>query len=336
MAFPVLDMHCDTADRIAWPSLDPLFYQRAGHAQFNPDDPAAAEDTALDDNGCHLSLNKMGDIPWAQCFACFIYDEFSPEESIAFYRHVMGHLDDEIRAHADRIAQARTAADIRPRLESGGHVAVRTIENARLFAADPDLVGALADEGVLMASLSWNARGPLASGNDAPEAGVTELGAEIIRHMEDARMVLDVSHLNDTCFADVLRLTTRPFVASHSNSRAVCGHPRNLTDAQFAEIRDRGGVVGLNYCPDFLRDDASSVEPTFDDLCRHVEHWLDLDGENSVALGSDFDGTDLPSCISSAAKTPELQAVFAERFGEEITRKLCYENALSFFERWGR
>ena len=302
MAFPVLDMHCDTADRIAWPSLDPLFYQRAGHAQFNPDDPAAAEDTALDDNGCHLSLNKMGDIPWAQCFACFIYDEFSPEESIAFYRHVMGHLDDEIRAHADRIAQARTVADIRPRLESGGHVAVRTIENARLFAADPDLVGALADEGVLMASLSWNARGPL----------------------------------NDTCFADVLRLTTRPFVASHSNSRAVCGHPRNLTDAQFAEIRDRGGVVGLNYCPDFLRDDASSVEPTFDDLCRHVEHWLDLDGENSIALGSDFDGTDLPSCISSAAKTPELQAVFAERFGEDITRKLCYENALSFFERWGR
>ena len=76
-----------------------------------------------------------------------------------------------------------------------------------------------------------------------------------------------------------------------------------LTDSQFAEIRDRGGLVGLNYCPDFLRDDASVHEPTADDLCRHIEHWLDLGGEDVIALGSDFDGTDLPACISSAAKS---------------------------------
>ena len=147
------------------------------------------------------------------------------------------------------------------------------------------------------------------------DAGITAQGVDVMRRMEDARMILDVSHLNDTCFADVTRLATRPFVASPSNSRAVCGHPRNLTDAQFAEIRDRGGVVGLNFCPDFLRDDADTTEPTFDDLCRHVEHWLDLGGEDVVALGSDFDGTDLPACIPSAAAIPNLQSVFVSRFG---------------------
>lgn len=336
MPFPVFDLHCDTADRIAWTSLDKHYHQLAGLDRFDPNIDGGEPDTELKTNGCHLSLDSMGDVPWAQCFACFIYDEFSPEDSVGFYRQVMAHLADELKRNASLVASAQNASDIRPALEATGRMAIRTIENARLFAADPNLVEKLADAGVLMASLSWNAQGPLASGHDVEDAGITPLGAEVIRRMEDARMILDVSHLNDTCFDDVVRLTTRPFVASHSNSRAVCGHLRNLTDAQFAEIRDRGGLVGLNYCPAFLRDDSDVTEPTADDLCRHIEHWLDLGGEDVVALGSDFDGTDLPTCISSAAKMPELQEVFVKRFGESITCKLCADNALAFFERWGR
>ena len=248
----------------------------------------------------------------------------------------MDHLEHEVSRNADRIVVVRHASEIRPALEAGKHVAVRTVENARFFALGGAAVHDAAHDGILMASLSWNAQGPLASGHDVADAGITPAGAEAIRQMETERMILDVSHLNDVCFADVVRLTTKPFVASHSNSRALCAHPRNLTDAQFAEIRDRGGVVGLNYCPDFLRDDAQTVPPTEDDLCRHIEHWLDLGGEDVVALGSDFDGTDLPACISSAAKMPQLQDVFVRRFGADITRKLCYDNAVTFFERWGR
>lgn len=335
VAIPVFDLHCDTADLLAWPLIDPLFHSRAGDT-FDLDREWKADNTSIATHGGHLSLATMGQTPWAQCFACFVYDEFSPEEAIAFFRQVMDHLDAELAANADSIALAHDSKEIRGLLKERGRVAIRTIENARMFAADPNLVSALADEGVLMASLSWNAQGPLASGNDVQDAGITPAGAAVIARMEEARMILDVSHLNDVCFTDVLRLARRPFVASHSNSRAVCGHPRNLTDAQFSEIRDRKGLVGLNYCPDFLRDDADTVEPTLDDLCRHIEHWLDLDGEDIVALGSDFDGTDLPSCISSAAKMPEFQDALVERFGEELARKVCFGNALAFFERWGR
>lgn len=331
MAYPVFDLHCDTADRLAWPGLDQRFHQLAGSESFSPEDVPG--DTRLADNGCHLSIAKMGGVPWAQCFACFIYDEFPPEESLAFYRQVMGHLEREVADNADAIALAAGPAGIRDALGRGSRVAVKTIENARMFAADPSLVEVLACEGVLMASLSWNAEGPLGSGCDAPAVGLTRTGAEVVRRMEDAGMVLDVSHLNDACFSDVARIAERPFVASHSNSRAVCGHPRNLTDAQFAEIRDRGGLVGLNYCPDFLSESFETAEPTEDDLCRHVEHWLDMGGEDVVALGSDFDGTDLPSCISSAEGMPRLQEAFERRFGERIARKLCAENALAFFER---
>ena len=157
MAIPVFDMHCDTADRLAWPLVDPVFRERTQRSSFSPEDPAAA-DTALDTNRCHISLDKMGQTPWAQCFACFVYDEFSPAEAATFYRQVMTHLDEELARCADRITPARCAADIRPALEAHGTVAIRTIENARMFAEDPDLVSALADEGVLMASLSWNAQ----------------------------------------------------------------------------------------------------------------------------------------------------------------------------------
>ncbi len=79
--------------------------------------------------------------------------------------------------------------------------------------------------------------------------------SDALRRMEEERVVLDVSHLNDVCFSEVANFATAPFVASHSNARAVCGHKRNLTDAQFAEIRDRGGIVGLNYADLFVVED---------------------------------------------------------------------------------
>ena len=186
-----------------------------------------------------------------------------------------------------------------------------------------------------MASLSWNAAGPLASGHDTHE-GLSATGAAALAEMERCGVVMDVSHLNDECFADVAARARRPFVASHSNSRAVCGHLRNLTDDQFRCIRDAGGVVGLNYCTGFLVDGARgeagrAVTPA--QVMAHIEHWLDLDGEDVVALGGDLDGASVPDCLADAAVMPAFQQALLANFGEAVTRKLCYGNALAFFER---
>lgn len=334
---PILDLHCDTADRLAWHTLPAACRETMGTDYYGPEDEQDPQGCLeLGTNHCHISLDNLEGMAWAQCFACFVPDEYSPEQAITFHEHVFRYLEEQVNANRDRMQLATSSKEIRPLLEGGRSVAVHTIENARLFAADPQLVGELARKGLLMASLSWNAEGPLASGMDAPNAGITPLGAEVLGLMERNHVILDVSHLNDRSFEDVLRLSRRPFIASHSNSRAVCNHPRNLTDAQFVEIRDRGGVIGLNYCVDFLREDFETHTPDVDDLCRHIEHWLDLGGEDVVALGSDFDGTDVPDCLSTAAKMPAIQQVYIERFGEEVTRKLCYLNALNFFERCGR
>lgn len=333
MAYPVFDLHCDTADRLAWQTLPADLRAAAGMDFYGPGDetdPDACRELAR--NRCHLSLQAVGDTPWAQCLACYVPDELSPEQAARFCDRVFSHAEAQAEKSAGAVTLVRRAADVRPALASGRFVAVRTIENARMFAADLGLVEDLARRGVLMASLAWNAAGPLASGHDS-HAGLSPLGAEALAEMERVGMALDVSHLNDEGFADVCRLARRPFAASHSNARAVCGHPRNLTDDQFRAIVDCGGVVGLNYCCSFLRDGGAPGSVTFDDVAAHVEHWLELGGEDAVALGSDFDGCDVPTFLDGARKMPDFQVLLASRFGEAVTRKLCAENALAFFER---
>ncbi|WP_417573862.1 dipeptidase [Parolsenella catena] len=342
MSYPVFDMHCDTADRLAWQFLPDDIKQTCGMDFYGPgdaDDPSACRDLAS--SHCHISLDKVGATPWAQCFACYVPDTLSPEQATGFHEGVMSHLAHEVERNAGRVVAVASASQLRDVLENSGepHVAaVHTIENARMFAADLGLVERYAADGLLMASISWNAAGPLASGHDTHEH-VSELGARAIAEMERNRVVLDVSHLNDECFDDVCRLSTRPFVASHSNSRAVCGHRRNLTDRQFAEIRERGGVVGLNYCDKFLSNEVlegRAADVSFDEVAAHIEHWLDLGGEDVVALGGDLDGATVPSLLDGADKMPAFQGLLERRFGSTITRKLCYANALAFFEREGR
>lgn len=342
MSYPVFDMHCDTADRLAWQFLPDDIKQTCGMGFYGPgdaDDPSACRDLAS--SHCHISLDKIGNTPWAQCFACYVPDALSPEQATGFHEDVMAHLASEVSRNEGRVAPVTSASQLREVLEgaSDPHVAaIHTIENARMFAADLGLVERYAADGLLMASISWNAAGPLASGHDTHEH-VSELGARAIAEMERNRVALDVSHLNDECFDDVCRLSTRPFVASHSNSRAVCGHRRNLTDRQFAEIRERGGVVGLNYCDKFLSNEAlegHAADVSFDEVVAHIEHWLDLGGEDVVALGGDLDGATVPSLLNGADKMPAFQGLLEHRFGSTITRKLCYANALAFFEREGR
>ena len=310
MSIPVFDLHCDTADRLGWQTIDRELKTVSGDEFFTPDDAESPERYfSLKDNDCAVSIDMAKGTPWAQCFATFVPDSFSPEQSLRFQAQIMAHISAQTNLNHAEATEAHTAGDIE----------------------------ALTRAGVLMASLSWNAAGPLASGHDT-HAGLTDLGRQAVTEMERCGMVLDVSHLNDECFDEVAALAKRPFVASHSNSRAVCGHVRNLTDDQFKVIRDAGGVVGLNFCNGFLVDGANAETSeelvTFDAMARHIEHWLELGGEDVIALGGDLDGADVPAYVENASKFPAFQQMLIERFGETITRKFCFENALSFFERF--
>ena len=129
--------------------------------------------------------------------------------------------------------------------------------------------------------------------------------------------------------------TSRPFVASHSNAKALCGHPRNLTDDQFGVLRERGGLVGLNYFKAFLNDDPERAD--IDDLYAHAEHFLALGGEDVLAMGSDFDGSTMPHGITGLESVEDIAETFLRHnLSEALVRKIFFENAAAFFKRFDR
>ena len=181
-----------------------------------------------------------------------------------------------------------------------------------------------------MLTLTWNGENGLGSGRQT-DHGLTPFGRAAVPALEEAGILVDVSHLNDQGFRDVLELARRPFAASHSNSRTVCPHPRNLTDWQARELAARDCLIGLNYYSPFLRADGQPAG--LDDLCRHAEHLLTLGAEDCLALGSDFDGADLPPCLDRCERVPALLERLQTEFGTALAEKLAWRNARSFFEK---
>ena len=334
---PLFDLHCDTLDRLA-------LHGRIPEAGFVAQDAGVASDRmrSLYDNDAHIALNRMGSYAWCQCFAAFIPDGLGAQGSWRVFEAVRDYLQEQLAQHASAIEQVRDARDIaritglehsdaRPRC-----AAVFTVEGGSFFDGQAGPAAALSrlDEvnaaGVKMLTLTWNGKNALASGHDTTD-GFTRFGRDMLGALEERRIVVDVSHLNDTGFDEFVRFARRPFAASHSNLRAVCGHRRNLTDDRFRAICDAGGIVGLNFCRGFLREDGA--DPTRDDVLRHVDRMLSLGGERVVALGSDYDGCDVPSWLDPAEKVGALHGLFAREFGREIADAICFGNAHAFFVR---
>lgn len=322
----IFDLHCDTLDRLALHSVIP-------EAGFMAEDAAipAYRMSSLADNDAHIDLTRMAraGYAWCQCFAAFIPDDIGVEGGYRVFETVRRYFAGQLEQHAALVEQVRDARDIRRIVDAGRCAAMFTVEGGSFIGEDLDRIHEAADAGVKMLTLTWNDKNAIASGNKTTD-GLSFFGRDAVRTLEQRRVVVDVSHLNDRSFWDVLEVAQRPFAASHSNARAVCGHPRNLTDDQFRALAERGGIVGLNFCQRFLSD-AGPV--TRDDVLRHVDHMLELGGERVIALGSDYDGCDVPEWLAPAEKVGTLHDLFAAEFGVEIAEAICFENACAFFER---
>ena len=157
-----------------------------------------------------------------------------------------------------------------------------------------------------------------------------ELGKEYVFEAQRLGMLIDVSHISDEAFWDIMEITQAPVIATHSNSRAVCNVSRNLTDEMFQAICKTGGVAGLNLYTDFLGKNA-----TLDTVCDHVEHWLELGGEKHIALGGDLDGCeDLPAGFAGVQDYPKLaQALLNRGISQQIVQDIFWNNAMGVFEK---
>lgn len=228
----------------------------------------------------------------------------------------------------DRVRACRTGADLSEALEAGKFAAILTVEGGAVLAGRLERVQAIHDAGVRMLTLTWNGPNELGSGHDTP-GGLTAFGREAVAEMERLGVVADVSHLNDRGFEDLLAAAKKPFAASHSNARSVCGHRRNLPDEFIREMVRRECLIGLNYSRSFLSDEGRG---SLEDLYRHVCRFLELGAERCLALGSDYDGTDIHPDLDSVEKSLTIRDFLTDRgIPAGVADGIMFDNAFRFF-----
>lgn len=290
------------------------------------------QSTSLFDNTLQWSLKRaMQYAPLAQVFAIWIPDEFRGEAAVTRFNHVYDTFCREIQQNSGKIAFCKTSMDLEDAFTQGRAAAILSIEGGAAIAGNLQNLDRAYEKGVRIMTLTWNGRCEIADGVMEPHAGgLTPFGREVVRRMEQLPMLVDVSHLAEKGFWEVAENTSRPFIASHSNAKSICGHKRNLTDEQFREIVKRSGIVGLNLYRNFLRDDGNTY---IRDIARHLDHFLSLGGEQALAIGGDLDGSDLPLDMAGVEDIGKVRQELLKDFPEKTIDAVFFQNAHAFFAR---
>ncbi len=230
-----------------------------------------------------------------------------------------------LQEQPEAVVWCKNAADMCNAHASGRAAVFLSIEDLSIMGSYAERIHEL---GFRFAMLSWNYENEYACGAVTDQSkGLTQKGRMLVDHLLEQRIVLDISHLSDRGAEDLFEITERPVMASHSNVRDVCGHPRNLRKEHVKELVRRKGLIGLNFYDQFVGN-----KPKLADLIRHADAVLNLGGEDLLALGSDFDGCgdNFPEGVSGVQSIPALKEVFERHFGSRITEKIFFENAYRF------
>lgn len=309
MKFPVFDLHCDTALALLGEDLN-----QAGE---------------LRSNRLHIDLERAEVLGgYCQCFACFttpMMEQWNHVSPIVVFEREIATIQREIDRNRDRITIAYSPDEIEANQSKGKMSAVFTIEGPAGFGFDPELLESMYLAGFRISTLGWNEDNPL-TGSNVTGGGLTDRGRAYVREAQRLGILVDVSHISDEGFWDIIHMTQAPVIATHSNSRALCFHSRNLTDDMFRAICETGGVAGINQYAAFLGEHA-----TLDTICDHILHFLELDPSGKhIALGGDLDGCEE---LSEGFEGIQSYPVLAERLlsrgvPEDTIMDIYWNNAI--------
>ena len=313
-----IDMHCDTLTAL---------YRIGGQ---------------LSQNDLHVDLHKMEK---GECFLqnFAVFTNIADQDS-SFTWKVIDFYDEQMKINEDRIRKALTYEDILENERSGYMNAMLTLEEGSVIDGDLDRLKDFYDRGVRMITLTWNHANGIGFPNFRMKEGgyenilyrindkdgLTDFGIEYIRRMEELGMIIDVSHLSDAGFYDVVKYSTKPFVASHSDARSICGVARNLSDEMIRLLADKGGVMGINYCSAFI-EDRNETFTTVQGMVDHIRHIVKIGGIDCVGLGSDFDGIENSLEIKDASGVQLLYEALKKYFSEEEIEKIFWKNVLRVY-----
>ena len=339
-----IDMHCDT--------MASIWYSRLRGENFD-----------LSDAPLMVNLNKLkqGDC-LCQTFAMFVYLN-RPENFDGYEEHgtVQGNekkmdpwfgvneilkvFQEQMEKHQGEIRQVRTGTEIAQALQEASPMvtALLSVEEGGVCKGDLEALQKLYDAGARMMTLTWNFENELASPNvpipgpyyrfvPRTDNGLKKRGFEFVERMQQLSMLVDVSHLSDAGFYDVEKTVKGPFIASHSNARSVCGCNRNMTDDMIRRLANHGGVMGLNFAPEFL-EESDHPRETVENAVRMASYIKKVGGIDVLGLGSDFDGIEGELEIGGADQM-ELLADGLSRAGFTASEieQVFYKNVLRVFQ----
>lgn len=314
----IIDLHCDTIMAL---------YQDKSNCLY--------------ENDLQIDLKKLNSGNYlAQVFAMFVY--LKAPNPFKTCNEMLDLFYLELEKNKDNLGLALNYEELIKNEIKGLLNAILSIEEGGVIEGDINNLDHFYQRGIRMICLNWNFLNGIGHPNyhdfenrdftkPNTEFGLTEFGFEVVKKMEELGMIIDVSHLSDKGFWDVYNSTTKPFIASHSNARSICNHVRNLTDDMIKALASRGGVIGLNFCTDFVKVNAKQTE--VNDIVKHALHIIKIGGVDCLAIGTDFDGIPRTVEIDHAGEINKLVMAFKEAgLSEEDIEKICHKNFLRVFK----
>ncbi len=291
----------------------PRFIAFDAHCDSILDVVAGRRSLGLRSTEGHIDLPRLrlGNVG-VQFFSCFVEQAYKPDRSLVRVLQIIETFHSELDANPGLVL-IRSKSDLDRIGDDGPVGAVLSLEGAEPIGTELVLLRLLFRLGVRSIGLVWNHRNMIGDGvGDArANGGLTSFGVEVVKEMNRLGMVVDVSHLNERGFWDVLSITDSPIIASHSNARSLCDHPRNLTDDQIKKLAENGGVIGVNFYPLFLSTEGKA---SIENVIQHIEHICEVGGVESVGLGSDFDGIDkVPEGLEDVTCVPRIAEALLNR-----------------------
>lgn len=317
---PYIDMHCDTLMLAALADKKQNIY--------------ATDKLAVD----FCKMKRAG--ATAQFFAIFMPDEASyrflnvkPMKDQDYFDLLFATYLRNLKEHSDIIKSAHCVKDVEENLKEGKMSAILTMEDGRMVGGDFEKLDEFYDLGVRAMTLTWNYANcfgyPHSKNAEEMSKGLTKFGKEAVEYMNELGMLIDVSHLSDGGFWDVIKLSKQPIAATHSNCRYICPHTRNLTDEMVRALGNNGGVMGLNFYPAFLNKDEADKTGKVEVMIQHLKHMVSVGGIEVAALGSDFDGMSGELEIANCGEYNKLfEAMKKAGFCEGEIEKITYKNVM--------
>lgn len=281
-------------------------------------------------NKSHIDIERLSEAgSYVQFFAAFIEPVYCQAYAMKRAIQIFDKYFEQLEIYKDSITSCCNYSDIMNAIKNKKVAAVLSIEGGDALQGDLSALRVFYRLGVRSICLTWNHRNEIADGvaDAASGGGLTPFGRDVVKEMNRLGMIVDVSHLAEKGFWDVVDTSKAPIIASHSNAKKICGHRRNLTDEQIMALKDNGGVMGINLCPGFLNDSGKAA---LKDIIAHIEYIEGLSGPDHIGLGADFDGIDeTPEGVEGVQHMErilnELQKL---NYSQEVIEKLAGGNFL--------